>query len=136
MSYYLLELPRKKDHLSEPVTLHLETTASGVWIYLQRSPGRLPETPLFQLLNWVLEQLNFGNFESEESEDGDAVTLILGKGGFLRRAFSTSKAPETRVMPAMPVDASISGVAVTANAKPATAVNNAATVMNRVMYSP
>lgn len=93
--------------MSEPRTLHVEKTASGVWTCLQRSPGRLPETPLFHLLNWILEQLNFGNFESEEGEDGDVVTLIMGKRG-ARPFESLDKAAEDAQRRLLAVD--ISGV--------------------------
>ena len=93
--------------MSAPRTLHVEKTASGVWTRLQRSPGRLPETPLFQLLNWILEQLNFGNFESEEGENGDVVTLIIGKGG-ARPFESLDKAAEAAQRRLLAVD--ISGV--------------------------
>lgn len=51
----------------------------GFWPYVQRSPGELPETPLHSVLKWVLEQLNFGNFETERDSRGDVVSLIIGK---------------------------------------------------------
>lgn len=62
------------------ITIGLERNDGRFWTYIQRSAGELPNTPLFKVLNWVLEQLNFGYVESERDERGDVVSLTLGKG--------------------------------------------------------
>jgi hypothetical protein len=59
--------------------LHLEAESGRSWIYDQRSAGTLPETALHELLKWVFQQLNFGNFEFERDSRGDAVSLTIGK---------------------------------------------------------
>jgi len=60
-------------------TLHAERTDDGFWIYLRRSGGELPGTPLHSMLEWVLEQLNFGNFQTERDSRGDVVSVTIGK---------------------------------------------------------
>jgi hypothetical protein len=65
--------------LSDPVKIGVEKTELGYWTYLQRSAGHLPETPLYQLLNWILEQLNLGNVEPDQDQRGDIVSLTLGR---------------------------------------------------------
>jgi hypothetical protein len=62
-----------------PIKIHVEKADPGFWTYLQRSAGELPETPLFYALNWILEQLNLGNFEVEQDKRGDVVSLTLGR---------------------------------------------------------
>src|SRR5207244_273585 len=49
------------------------------WTYLRCSAGELPGTPLHNVLEWVLEQLNFGNFETERDSRGDVVSVTIGK---------------------------------------------------------
>jgi hypothetical protein len=62
------------------VKIHVEGNHSCFWTYIHRSAGELPETPLYIILRWILEQLNFGNFETErDSGRGDIVSLTLGK---------------------------------------------------------
>lgn len=63
----------------KPIKIYFEKTDLGCWSYLQRSAGELPETPLYELLNWVLEQLNFQNFEAEYDRRGAVVSLTLGR---------------------------------------------------------
>jgi hypothetical protein len=59
--------------------LHVEKTDLGCWTYLQRFAGELPNTPLYEFLNWFLEQLNLGNCEVERDKRGDVVSLTLGR---------------------------------------------------------
>jgi hypothetical protein len=68
--------------------LFIEGTDRGFWGYLQRSAGRLPEAPLHGVLKWVLEQLNFGNFKTEQDSRGDVVSMIIGRGAAVEQASS------------------------------------------------
>src|ERR1700686_1478836 len=59
--------------------LHTERKDNRFWTYRGRSAGELPETPLHNLLKWIVEQLNFGNFEIERDSRGDSVSVTIGK---------------------------------------------------------
>ena len=59
----------------KPIRIRREETPTGFWTYDQRSAGELPTATLSKLLNWILEQMNFGHWISEH-EAGDVVSLI------------------------------------------------------------
>lgn len=63
----------------EKRTMHIDVEDDKAWIFDIRSCGKLPDAPLHLVLRWVLQQLNFGMFQLEKDEAGDAVTLVLGK---------------------------------------------------------
>jgi hypothetical protein len=65
--------------MSDAITLHAERKDDGFWTYLRRSAGELPRTPLHSVLEWVLEQMNFGNFEVERDSRGDVVSVTIGR---------------------------------------------------------
>src|SRR5437870_3583738 len=65
--------------MSDAISVHAERKDDGFWTYLRRSAGELPGTPLHNVLEWVLEQLNFGNFETERDSRGDVVSVTIGK---------------------------------------------------------
>jgi hypothetical protein len=48
------------------------------WPFKRRSPGE-PFEPLADLLDWVLEQLEYSNVEVEEDQDGAIVSMTLGR---------------------------------------------------------
>jgi hypothetical protein len=51
----------------------------GVWFYLQRSPGRLPDRDLVNCLKWFLEQMLFEQFAPfVDEEDSAIVGLNVG----------------------------------------------------------
>ena len=59
--------------------VYVEREGDQSWPYIQRSAGELPETPLHSALKWVLEQLNFGNIETQRDSLGDVVSVTIGK---------------------------------------------------------
>jgi hypothetical protein len=51
----------------------------GVWFHRQRSPGQQPDRDLATSLNWLLEQMLFGQFGMyADTEDGSVVGLNVG----------------------------------------------------------
>ncbi|MGC9971822.1 MAG: hypothetical protein ABSE56_14665 [Bryobacteraceae bacterium] len=51
----------------------------GVWFHRQRSPGQHPDRDLATSLNWLLEQMLFGQFGMyADTEDGAVVGLNVG----------------------------------------------------------
>lgn len=65
--------------MSQAIKIGIEKTEDGFWSYVQRSPGVLPETPLFEFLTWILEQLNFGHFGYKFDDNGRVVSLKIGR---------------------------------------------------------
>lgn len=65
------------------VTVGIEVEDDQAWIFQTRSFGRRPtaalESPLHVILQWVIEQLNFGCWEPRFDGNDEAVTLVLGK---------------------------------------------------------
>jgi hypothetical protein len=51
----------------------------GFRAYNHRSAGKLPEPPLHRQLNWLLEQLNLGNLDTERDTNGDAISVTIGR---------------------------------------------------------
>src|SRR4030095_15710727 len=77
--------------------------------YGRRSCGVLPEAPLHEVLEWVLEQLHYGHFELSIDGRGDGVSLrasnktptgaLQGKPCYFgTRAFSSSSQFCTRII--------------------------------------
>lgn len=63
------------------ITFHVKQTDDGYWTYIQKSPGDLAiGQPLYAVLQWIVEQLNFQMCRTETDEDGDIATLIIGEG--------------------------------------------------------
>ena len=81
--------------MSRPVQIQVEQTRAGCWTYVQRSAGSLPETPLHQLLKWIIEQLNFGNFTATKDGRGDVVSLTLGRSAAAQRESADAALAET-----------------------------------------
>jgi len=72
----------KREFKTEPfskATFYVEEAEDGFWTYLQRSAGKLPDVPLHKFLNWLLAQLNLGNFEVEIDALGDVVSTVIGR---------------------------------------------------------
>ena len=59
------------------VEFGVEPSLQGYWVFMQRSAGDLDR--IHDLLKWVLEQLCLGNSMPEVEENGDVVSLTLGK---------------------------------------------------------
>src|ERR1017187_1042678 len=79
--------------MSSAIPVHAERGDDGFWTYLRRSAGELPGTALHGMLEWVLEQLNFGNFKPERDSRGDVVSVTIGKAA-ARGAVSDDEAIE------------------------------------------
>jgi len=56
-----------------------EITGYGFWPFQEKSIGKLPDASLHDVLNCILQQLDFGNCEMVQDEEGIAITVILGK---------------------------------------------------------
>jgi len=69
----------------KPIEIKCEKTPTGFWTYDQRSAGELPTATLSKLLNWILEQMNFGHWIPEH-QAGDVVSLIVGKRASMQTA--------------------------------------------------
>jgi hypothetical protein len=65
--------------MSSAVTVRVEQKDDTFWPYVQRSAGELPATPLHGVVKWILEQMNFGNLQTERDSRGDVVSLTIGK---------------------------------------------------------
>jgi hypothetical protein len=66
--------------MSDTVKVHVERTDEGFWTYLRRSAGELPTTSLLSILKWVIEQLNFGHFETQRDSRGMSFrSLSVGR---------------------------------------------------------
>ena len=59
--------------------MSIEIDEAGAWIFDARVCGKLPETALSDVLEWILQQLHFGCGRLEADTQGQLVTLILGK---------------------------------------------------------
>src|ERR1700683_660677 len=59
--------------------LCIQPNDDGFWVFIQRSAGNLPQDHLHVVLTWLLEQLNFGNFETQRDSDGALVSMTIGK---------------------------------------------------------
>ena len=64
--------------MGEEITVHVENVDGVVWSYVTPSLGQFPETPLHEVLLWILEQINFGNFRIESDSRQRNVSLVLG----------------------------------------------------------
>jgi hypothetical protein len=64
------------------VGMRVEKSGEGFWCYYdgRRSAGSVPEVPLHETLKWVLEQLNLGFCKYGRDQNGDIVSLIIGRG--------------------------------------------------------
>lgn len=80
--------------MSREIKIYAEQKGSGFWTYLRRSAGALPGTPLHIVLEWVLEQLNFGNFKIERDSRDDVVSMTIGKAAAPTRPLSDDQAIE------------------------------------------
>ena len=59
--------------------MSIEIEDGRAWFFEIRSCGEPPETPVYLVLRWILEQLHLGCAQLQRDESGDAVTLTLGK---------------------------------------------------------
>jgi len=57
----------------------VEPTNGGYWAFEDILQEDLPDTPLHQLLRWIVQQINMGHYLIEKDRAGRAVSLILGR---------------------------------------------------------
>ena len=57
----------------------IEVEDDRAWLFDARSCGELPDASLHSVVRWVLEQLHYGCWLVQRDENGDGVTLVLGK---------------------------------------------------------
>ncbi len=85
-----------RDLKTEPLSkikFSVEEAEDRFWTYLQRSAGKLPQEPLYRVLNWILEQLNLGNAEIE-LDLRDVVSLTVGRRAAAEHQHSAQDASE------------------------------------------
>jgi hypothetical protein len=56
-----------------------EDPGDRVWIYEMQEFKGSPKDPLSEGLQWILEQMHFGNLEVKRDSDGRAVSLTIGR---------------------------------------------------------
>jgi len=76
--------------------MSIEVNDDGAWVYRRRSCGELPHTPLHEVLEWILEQLQYGHFDRLVDNDGDCVALTLGRSARLFKADAAEDGAQKR----------------------------------------
>ena len=61
--------------------LSVSTEAGKTWAYQERSPGKWLDTPLYPRLQWLVKQMNLGNVTTEADDNGEVVTVSVGRAG-------------------------------------------------------
>ena len=56
----------------------VEVVDGKVWGRLSRSSGDPEEAPINEVLRWIVEQINFGNFLWRPDGHGDVTSLVIG----------------------------------------------------------
>ena len=74
--------------------MSIEIHDGAAWIFGTRSCGTPPDTPIANMLGWIVEQLHFGHFVVERDQSGDGVSLTLGQAAAFARPLDPSRAPE------------------------------------------
>jgi hypothetical protein len=64
--------------MTKKVNYHVRQAEGKTWGYIQLTPGEPGDAPLSELLRWVIEQVNFGNWTSIANAEGELTTLTLG----------------------------------------------------------
>lgn len=59
--------------------MSIEIAEGRVWIYETRHFEGPPRNPLYVGLQWILEQINFGNTTVQTDHEGGAVSLTIGR---------------------------------------------------------
>ena len=78
------------------VAMRVESAGDGFWCYYKgrRTAGSLPETPLHEILRWLLEQVNLGFVKYIRDEAGDIVSVVIGQSAH-HAARSAEEAAQT-----------------------------------------
>ncbi len=80
------------------ISVYAEGKDGRFWTYVRRSAGELPATPLHGVMEWILEQLNFGNFETERDSRGDVVSVTIGRAVPRRLSLPMKRSRKLRVV--------------------------------------
>ena len=64
--------------MGKTIEFTVEVVDGKVWGRLRRSSGNPAETPINELLRWVVEQINFGNWVCTPDDKGDVTSLVIG----------------------------------------------------------
>ena len=59
----------------------VEPTEGGFWCYdaNRRSPGNLLNTPLSEVLKWIVGQIIYGHYVEQTDKMGEVVSLCIGQ---------------------------------------------------------
>lgn len=64
--------------MAKTVNFKVEIADEKVWSYVSPSCGDPADAPVHEILRWVLEQINFGNWAITEDSKGRASSLTVG----------------------------------------------------------
>jgi hypothetical protein len=64
--------------MAETVKYRVATRDGKVWGFVHPSCGDPREAPLSEILTWLLEQMNLGNWHVTRDEDGRGTSLTVG----------------------------------------------------------
>ena len=68
------------------VAIKLETEHDKIWTYLDRSAGQWDDLRMYRALRWMVQQLNFGHFQVEDEENGETLSVLIGRSAALEDA--------------------------------------------------
>ena len=71
---------RKSWPVKEGITI---TNDVGIWTFVAGSAGssnQWPEQDFCLALAWIVQQLHLGNFEVQDKEEGEVVSVLIGRG--------------------------------------------------------
>ena len=78
------------------VAINVETKHNKTWTYLDRSAGQWDDLRLYRLLRWMVQQLNFGHFQVEDEEDGEILSVLIGRNAALEDATQDAVIEESK----------------------------------------
>jgi len=64
--------------MAKTLKFTVEVVDEKIWGHLKRSAGDPAETPISDVLRWVVEQISFGNWACAPDGRGDVTTIVLG----------------------------------------------------------
>lgn len=64
--------------MAKTVNFKVEIADKKTWCYISPSCGDPSDAPVHEILRWVLEQINFGNWEVTQDSSGRATSLTVG----------------------------------------------------------
>ena len=64
--------------MAKTIKFTVEVVDGKIWGRVRRSSGDPAAAPINEVLRWIVEQLNFGNFASTPDRKGDNTSLVIG----------------------------------------------------------